>query len=160
MVSVDGGYLTILPGMLAMGLGMGLAMTPSTEAITGSLPRSRQGVASALNDVTRELGSALGVALLGAVLTAGYQSSMDSRLDDGAIPAATADVARQGVANALAVADRAGAQGPDLSRDARLAFVEGWQGAMWAGLAAVVVLFAYVVLRGPVSSRRPAVPRA
>ncbi|GAB3141723.1 MFS transporter [Microbispora hainanensis] len=47
-VSVDGGYLSILAGMLAMGIGMGLSMTPSTEAITGSLPRAKQGVASAL----------------------------------------------------------------------------------------------------------------
>ena len=40
-----------------------------------------QGVASALNDVTREFGTALGVALLGAVLTAGYRSAIDARLD-------------------------------------------------------------------------------
>ncbi len=42
-----------------MGVGMGLSMTPSTEAITASLPRAKQGVASALNDVTREFGTAL-----------------------------------------------------------------------------------------------------
>ena len=42
-VSVDGGYLSILPGMLAMRLGMGVTMTPSTEAITTALPRERQG---------------------------------------------------------------------------------------------------------------------
>ena len=47
-VSVDGGYLSILPGMLAMGIGMGLSMIPSTEAISASLPREKQGVASAL----------------------------------------------------------------------------------------------------------------
>jgi EmrB/QacA subfamily drug resistance transporter len=75
LVSVDGGYLAILPGMLAMGLGMGLTQTPSTAAITSALPRERQGVASALNDVTREFGTALGVALLGTVLTAGSTRS-------------------------------------------------------------------------------------
>lgn len=42
---------------------MGFSMTPSTEAITSSLPADQQGVASALNDITRELGTALGVAL-------------------------------------------------------------------------------------------------
>lgn len=66
LVSAD--YLTILPGMIAMGVGMGLSMPPATEAITSSLPRERQGVASALNDVTRELGTALGVAFLGALV--------------------------------------------------------------------------------------------
>ena len=54
LVSVDGGYLSVLPGMLVIGTGMGLTMTPSTEAITASLPADRQGVASALNDTTRE----------------------------------------------------------------------------------------------------------
>ncbi|MCP2241291.1 MFS transporter [Lentzea aerocolonigenes] len=63
-----GGYPAILPGMIAMGVGTGLSMPPATEAITGALPRERQGVASALNDVTRELGTALGVAFLGALV--------------------------------------------------------------------------------------------
>lgn len=79
-VSVDGGYLSILGGLLALGFGSGLAMTPSPEAITSSLPREKQGVASALNDVTREFGTALGVMLLGALLSAGYRSSIDGKL--------------------------------------------------------------------------------
>lgn len=80
LVSADGGYLTILPGMLAMSAGMGLSMTPSTEAVTGSLPSEKQGVASALDDATREFGTAPGVALLGALLSAGYRSSVDGTL--------------------------------------------------------------------------------
>src|SRR4051794_17825056 len=101
-VSVDGGYPSILPGLLAMGVGMGLSMTPSTEAITGSLPREKQGVASALNDVTRELGTALGIAMLGALLSAGYRSAIDDRLHG--IPRGVADTAREGIANAVEVA--------------------------------------------------------
>src|SRR5690606_38665224 len=58
-------------GLIIMGLGMGFSMTPATETITSSLPADRQGVASALNDITRELGTALGVALLGPLVTAG-----------------------------------------------------------------------------------------
>ena len=84
LVSVDGGYLSVLPGYVVMGLGMGLAMTPSTEAITSSLPRERQGVASALNDIAREFGSGLGIALLGAVLAAGYSNAINSYL--GGVP--------------------------------------------------------------------------
>jgi hypothetical protein len=80
-VSVDGGYLSVLPGMLAMGLGMGLSTARGIDAITIALPRKRQGVASALNDVAREFGTALGVALLGAVLSAGYRDAIDSQLD-------------------------------------------------------------------------------
>lgn len=147
LVSVDGGYLAVLPGMLAMGLGMGLSMTPSTEAITGSLPRARQGVASALNDVTREFGTALGVALLGAVLSAGYRNAIDSRLTE--VPAEAADTAREGVANAVAAAGSAGPQAGALVRAAQESFVDGWQNAMWAGAAVMAVLLAYVLVRGP-----------
>lgn len=147
LVSVDGGYLAILPGMLAMGLGMGLTQTPSTEAITSALPRERQGVASALNDVTREFGTALGVALLGAVLTAGYRNAINGRLDT--IPADTADTAREGIANAIATADTAGTQAPALVRAAQESFVDGWQQAMWAGVAVMTILFVYVLALGP-----------
>lgn len=150
-VSVDGGYLSILPGMLAMGTGMGLSMTPSTEAITGALPRERQGVASALNDITREFGTALGVALLGALLSAGYRSSIGDRLHG--VPRNAADPARDGVANAVEAADGAGPHARALVRAAQQSFVEGWQQAMWAGVAVMGVLFVCILARGP---KRPA----
>jgi EmrB/QacA subfamily drug resistance transporter len=146
LVSVGGGYLSILPGMLAMGLGMGLTMTPATEAITSSLPREKQGVGSALNDVTREFGTALGVALLGAVVTAGYQSAIGSRLHG--VPAHVADTARQGVANALAATHEAGPQAQALKLAARESFVSGWQNAMWAGAAVMAIVFAVIVMPG------------
>ncbi|SCF09917.1 MFS transporter [Micromonospora chokoriensis] len=152
LVSVDGGYQAILPGMLAMGLGMGLTQTPSTEAITSALPRERQGVASALNDVTREFGTALGVALLGAVLTAGYRTAIDARLDTvptDTVPTDTADTARDGIATAIATADAAGSRAPALVRAAQESFVDGWHHAMWAGVALMTILFVYVVARGP-----------
>ncbi|MEU3790290.1 MFS transporter [Streptomyces fructofermentans] len=147
LVSVGGGYPSVLPGMLAMGLGMGLSMTPSTEAITGSLPGERQGVASALNDVTREFGTALGVALLGALVSAGYRDAIGSRLDG--VPREAAVEARGGVANAVDAADGAGAHARTLVHAAQESFVDGWQRAMWAGVAVMAVLFAYVAARGP-----------
>jgi hypothetical protein len=147
VVSVDGGYLSVLPGMLVMGLGMGLSMTPSTEAITSALPRARQGVASALNDVTREFGTALGIALLGALLSSGYRSAIDARLDG--VPDGAADAARQGVANALDAATDAGPRAQELVRAAQESFVEGWQSAMWAGVVVMAALFVYVLVRGP-----------
>lgn len=146
-VSVDGGYPAILPGMLAMGIGMGLSMTPSTEAITGSLPREKQGVASALNDVTREFGTALGVALLGALLSAGYRNAIDDRLHG--IPQGPAGTAREGIANAVEVAGSAGSHAHDLLRAAQESFVDGWQQAMWAGVAVMGALFVCIALRGP-----------
>ena len=73
--SIDGGYLSVLPGLLVLAVGLALPMTPSTTAITQALPHEKQGVASALNDTVRELGGALGIALLGSVLNGAYRSS-------------------------------------------------------------------------------------
>jgi len=153
VVSADGGYPTVLPGLVALGLGSGLAMTPSTEAITSSLPREQQGVASAVNDLTRELGAALGIALLGGVLTAGYHAAVDGRL--AGVPETVAGPARDGVANAAAAAEGAGVHAEQVLTAAREAFVAGWQQAMWVGVAALVVILVLTVLRGP--ERRAAV---
>ncbi|MGW0769105.1 MFS transporter [Streptomyces sp. NPDC002676] len=146
-VSVDGGYLSILPGIIVMGLGLALSMVPSTEAITRSLPREKQGVASALNDVTREFGTALGVAMLGAILTAGYRNAIDDKLHG--IPQGTADTAREGIANAVEVSGSAGSHAKDLLHAAKQSYVDGWQQSMWVGVAVMGVLFVYIALRGP-----------
>ncbi|MFI9533708.1 MFS transporter [Nocardia fusca] len=145
--SVDGGYLSILPGILAMGIGMGLAMTPSTQAITSSLPRAKQGVASALNDVTREFGTALGVALLGALVATGYRNAINGKLDG--IPQDTANTAREGIANAVNAADGAGSHAQQLIQAAQQSFVDGWQQAMWVGVGVMGALFLYIITVGP-----------
>ena len=146
-VSADGGYLSVLPGLIAMGLGAGLAMTPSTEAITSSLPRTQQGVASALNDLTRELGAALGVALLGGLLVAGYQTAIGDRLDG--VPADLAATASEGIANADAASQHAGEYAEQIMTAAQDAFIAGWQQAMWVGVAVMAVLIVFVLIRGP-----------
>lgn len=151
LVSPSGGYVAVLPGLAAMGLGAGLAMTPSTEAITSSLPREEQGVASALNDLTRELGAALGVALLGGLLVAGYQSAIEPLLRG--VPAGLAEVAREGLANADAVAQDAGGYAEQVRIAAQEAFVAGWQQAMWVGAAALAAVAVLVLVRGPQRER-------
>ena len=52
-----------------LGQGMGLAMSPATDAIMGALPRAKAGIGSAMNDVVREVGGTLGIAVLGSLLT-------------------------------------------------------------------------------------------
>jgi MFS family permease len=64
-------------GLIVLGVGMGAAMTPATSAITEALPAAQQGVGSALNDLAREVGGAIGIAVLGSVLSATYRSSVD-----------------------------------------------------------------------------------
>ena len=63
-----------------MGAGMGLAGAPATESIMGSLPPERANIGSAVNDTTRELGGALGVAVVGSIMSSLYAG----RLGDGA----------------------------------------------------------------------------
>jgi hypothetical protein len=76
-LGVEFDYWYFTTGILLFGLGMSLAATPATVAITSALPSSKQGVASAVNDTAREVGSALGIAILGAALTNTYKLAMD-----------------------------------------------------------------------------------
>ncbi len=152
LASVDGGYMSVLPGLLIIGLGMGFTMTPSTEAITESLPIDKQGVASALNDTSREIGGAVGIALLGAIVSGGYRDSIEPAL--AGLPPELAEPASEGTGNALGVVTAAGDALPPeqagmIIDAAQHAFVDGWVGAMWVGVALVAVAFAYVLFRGP-----------
>src|SRR5580693_7338589 len=70
------GYWLLATGLVILGAGMGLAMTPATSGITSALPAARQGVGSALNDLSRETGGAVGIAVLASILTATYQSHL------------------------------------------------------------------------------------
>ena len=69
-------YWLMLAGLVPLGIGMGAAMTPATAAITEALPQAQQGVGSALNDLSREVGGALGTAVIGSIVTAVYRSSL------------------------------------------------------------------------------------
>ena len=84
-----------LVGMLLVGVGLGLGMTPATNAIVESLPRAKQGLASAVNDTSRELGAAFGIAIIGSAFTAGYRSHIGGRLT-GVSPAQVAERGQAG----------------------------------------------------------------
>jgi hypothetical protein len=75
-LGVELNQVTMYAGLALFAIGMGLAGTPATTAITASLPPAKQGVASAVNDLSREFGSALGIAVLGSLLTTSYRSSL------------------------------------------------------------------------------------
>ncbi len=156
--SVEGGYLSVLPGLLIIGFGMGLTMTPSTEAITESLPAEKQGVASALNDTSREVGGALGVALLGSILSSGYGSAIEPSL--AGLPRELAEPAGEGIGSAFGVAAQAGDRGPEIVDAAKHAFVDGWVQSMWVGVAMVGIAALFLALRGPRRHRVGAPVRA
>jgi len=124
-------YWWLAGGLVALGLGMGLAMTPATAAITDALPREQQGVGSALNDLARELGGALGIAVLGSILTSTYRDHLSD------IPAPARE--------SLALARRLG---PTVADHAQQAFVDGLQHALLAGSGLLVVVAVAVVVVG------------
>ena len=117
----------LLVGIVPLGVGMGLAMTPATAAVTDALPKDKQGVGSAMNDLSRELGGALGIAVLGSIL----QSTYRNHLSLPGLPPAAAGHARE----SLALASRLG---PRVAHSAEAAFVDGMQYALLGGAAAVL----------------------
>ncbi|NPV61929.1 MAG: MFS transporter [Methanotrichaceae archaeon] len=70
-------YSTLLLGMAAIGVGLGTATGPATDSVMGAVPVSKAGVGSAMNDTTRELGGALGVAVLGSILNTKFLAELD-----------------------------------------------------------------------------------
>jgi hypothetical protein len=141
-VGVDSSLLHVYASVLPLGLGMAITMTPLTTLIMSSVPLGRAGVGSAMNDTTRELGGALGVAVLGSVVTSQYTSGIGTSL--AALPTTARALADSGLAGALAVAGEVGgAQGDALALAAKQAFVDGLNLAALVG-AVVVFVAAFV----------------
>ena len=96
--------LPIIWRLVLLGLGMGFVMPAATEAVLATLPEEKAGIGSAMNDLTRELGGALGIAVLGSILVATYRPHVRAALDPTAVPPEYVDVAEKGVGQTLAVA--------------------------------------------------------
>jgi EmrB/QacA subfamily drug resistance transporter len=146
-LDADSGYPLFLGGVLVVGLGMALAMTPATNAIVQSLPRSRQGVASAVNDTAREMGAAFGIAVLGSAFNSAYRSDISGHLSG--LPPEAAEAAKDAPAGAMVAAQGLGDDGGQLVQHARDAFASGMQSALLIGAAVLTVGALFVWLRGP-----------
>ncbi|MFN8105196.1 MAG: MFS transporter [Acidimicrobiia bacterium] len=141
-VGVDSGYTPILVSILLLGAGMGTAMSPATESIMSTLPKAKAGVGSAVNDTTRQIGGALGVAVLGSVFASYYVNHLGAAVTG--LPPEAAQAARDSIAGALHAAQAIGGErGGALAAAAMQAFVDAKNvavvvGAVVAGLGAVV----------------------
>jgi EmrB/QacA subfamily drug resistance transporter len=144
-MTASSSYWELLVALLVIGSGTALAMTPATNAIVGSLPRAKQGVASAVNDTARELGSAFGIAILGSAFNSGYRSHIDGNLQ-GLPPAARA-AAHEAPSAAIAVAQKLGASGDALAAAARDSFMVGSRYAMYMGAVLLLVGAVFVFVR-------------
>jgi EmrB/QacA subfamily drug resistance transporter len=138
-------YGHLAAGLLLVGAGMGLSGSPATTAIVASLPREKQGVASSINDLSRELGGALGIAVLGSVLNAAYRSGVAGHTTG--LPPALADKARGSLGAAQAIGQKLGAH--DLVAHANTAFVHGVSLALIVGAVLLALGAAFVAYRAP-----------
>ncbi len=143
--TVGSGYPRVAIAMLLLGSGMGLALAPSTESIMGSLPRDKAGVGSAVNDTSREVGAALGVAVIGSMLSSLYGSRFLDNLP-GNVPASAREAADGSLGAALGVSAQLGRAGAGIADAAREAFVYAMSRASLV-TAVIAVAGAFVAWR-------------
>jgi EmrB/QacA subfamily drug resistance transporter len=143
--TVDSGYGPVMVAMVLMGAGMGLSVAPATESIMGSLPLHQAGVGSAVNDTSREVGGALGVAIVGSMLSSLYSSDLNAKLP-AAVPSPVRDAAGQSVGAALQVSGQLGRVGRPLADAARESFVYAMTRASLV-TAAVALIGAFLAWR-------------
>ncbi|MFI5054062.1 MAG: MFS transporter, partial [Acidimicrobiia bacterium] len=122
-----------------MASGMALTMAPATESIMGSLPLGKAGVGSAVNDTTRQVGGALGVAVVGSVLASIYGSQVSDFLAGKPVPSGVA----QSIHQSLGIALTAGKSVAGLAEVAKAAFVDGLHAGVL--VAAAVALCGAIV---------------
>jgi Na+/melibiose symporter-like transporter len=144
-LGTDSGFWSFLGITAIISVGAALAMTPATNAIVASLPRAKQGVASAVNDTARELGAAFGVAVLGSAFNTGYRNAIDNDL--AGLPIDVARQAREAPAIAVQLASRIPG-GQALADAAREAFATGMRYAVLLGMVMLFIGAAFVWLRG------------
>jgi hypothetical protein len=139
-VGVSSSYADIAWRMVLAATGMGLTMSPATESIMGSLPLSRAGVGSAVNDTTRQVGGAVGVAVIGSVFSSIYGSRVVDALRGKPVPTSVVQNAKRSLGYALQAANRLGGQvGRTFAALAKTAFVDGFHAGLYVGAAAVAV---------------------
>ena len=151
-VPVTQGYPQLVGGMIVLAVGMGLVMAPATESIMGSLPRSKAGVGSAMNDTTRQMGGALGVAIIGSVLASSYRPGVVSKLQALHAPGSVVAAARDSIGGAVDAANTLAQplRGHVISAS-RVEFVHAFRGSLL--VATLVLLVAAGVVFGLLPAR-------
>ncbi|WP_225636324.1 MFS transporter [Streptomyces solaniscabiei] len=131
-----------------MGTGMAHIMTPTSVVIMQALPREKAGSASALSNTFRQVGGALGIAVLGSVLSTAYRNGIEGDL--GRVPAGLRHTAGESIEATLGVAEKLGPRGNALVGPAHDAFLHAMHvTALWgAGVAVLGAVAVAVYLPG------------
>jgi len=137
-------YPQVLAMFCVMAVGMGMTTAPATESVMGSLPRDKAGVGSAVNDTTRQVGGALGVAIIGSVVTSLYASKVNVVGGRFAISGEDLSLAQESLSNALDVSTSLG--DPATVR----AFVDGVKDAFVGSLSVGLRISSAIILAASV----------
>jgi hypothetical protein len=149
MVTTDTPYLVLAGALTLLGTGMSITVAPATSEIMSSVPLSKAGVGSAVNDTTRELGGALGIALLGSIANTAYRSAVE--LDGTRLPAGARAAAEESIGAASAVGERVPGGGEVVAQAASAfsdAFTLTNTVALGIALAAAAAVLAFSRARG------------
>jgi EmrB/QacA subfamily drug resistance transporter len=146
-LDVGSTYLDLVLPFLITSAGIGLCVAPTTSAIMNAAPDEKQGVASAVNDTTREVGAAVGIAVAGSVLAAQYNNVLAPGL--AGFPDQVREQALDSLAKALGVAAQMGPQGARLADLAESAFVQSRDLSLLVLSSTVVVAAAFVAVWAP-----------
>jgi EmrB/QacA subfamily drug resistance transporter len=158
---VHTGYSSLAAAIAIMGAGMGLVMAPASTTIMSTVPAHQAGAGSAINDTIREVGGALGVAIVGSLAAAQYRTGLTRSLTTAHVPGAVVHQATGSVAAADAIgAHLGGSAGAQLTGAAHSAFVSAMAlgirvAALLAVAAAIAAFFAL-----PRRSAQPATAQA
>jgi hypothetical protein len=152
--SVTSAYTDVLPGMVMLGVGAGMVIPAATGSVMGSVPAEHTGVGSATNGAFLQVGGALGVAVIGSLLSTRYQHRMTSALAPYHVPGSVENTILGSVGGALHVAHQVGGStGALLAGAARSAFLSGMDLALTVG--AIVALVAALLALFAIPAKRP-----
>jgi DHA2 family multidrug resistance protein-like MFS transporter len=142
---VHSGYGFTAVWLVVMGVGLGLAMTRTMTAALNALSAERGGRGTALIQALRQVGGAIGVALLGSFANSGYRDRLP---DLSHLPAPAAGAVRGSVSAGVVVAEKLGS--PELLDSVRSAFVGAMDVTLWVcgGIGAAAALIALLFMKG------------
>lgn len=143
--AVDTPYLLIAAAMVVSAVGIGLTMSPATNSVMGSIPVNKSGIGSAMNSTTRQVGGALGVAILGSILNSIYISRISALQWPIPLPAQAIQTIENSIQGAHVVAQSVGnsAVSQFIIDNANKAFVAGSARALT--ISAVIIVVAGIV---------------
>ena len=145
--------LTLIANIMVFGFGFGLAAQPLTDTVMAAVPVEDAGIGSAVNDVTRELGGALGIALIGSLVNGWYRSNIDETLT-GQVPAEVLEASREGIGVATLTASQLPAEvATTLTTTANLAFVDAMTNGFFVSAAILLGTLAVALTMVPTRLR-------